>query len=67
MHNPKLYDYLHFDPAKIMDFKQVIIDKPEVEAVIAGGTAEAAEAMAGAASSPKVFTLPIFWKWMMPV
>jgi len=70
-YNPKLYDYLSFDPSKIKDFKSVIVDGNTERAQLLlekQSSAEAAEAVAGASSgSPKIYSLPLFWKWLTPV
>lgn len=68
--SPKLYDYLQFDPSKITEFKQIIVDGSQRTPMITGedGGVEAAQAVADATqSSAKVFTLPLFWKWLTPV
>lgn len=65
--NPKLFDYLYFDPTKIMDFKSVITEQAEAKAQALLSTDAAEAAAATTQTSPKVYTLPLFWKWLSPV
>lgn len=74
-YNPKLYDFLSFDPTKIQDFKKVFIDGGEEKTHFGDGgrdaISEAAEAAANAtaaaSTTPKVYAIPLFWKWITPV
>lgn len=65
--NPKLFDYLYFDPTKITDFKSIMAEQAEAkaEALLSADAADAASA--ASQSGPKVYTLPLFWKWLSPV
>ena len=65
--NPKLFDYLYFDPTKIMDFKSIITEQAEAKAQALISTDAAEAAAATTQTSPKVYTLPLFWKWLSPV
>lgn len=75
-YNPKLFEYLYFDPTKIKDFKTVVVDgNVEKAQIIAdrksqselADAAEAAAAGAASQNAAKVYTLPLFWKWLTPV
>ena len=64
-YNPKLHKLLSEKPESVLEFKDVITENTGRSAEIAEAAATAAEA--AAERPPKVFTLPIFWGWMMPV
>ena len=65
--NPKLFEYLYFDPTKIMDFKSSIAEQAELKAQTAIDTEAMDAATTASQSTPKVYTLPLFWKWLTPV